>query len=284
MSMLAAQKYGADVTSYGLVPSQNDGMRMLMRSRNFSGKLALVEKDHRELANEPSRYDRFVSIGVHEHAGRDCNEQWIRSIATGLRPGGVGLISATFNMKKRPTNYCTIKHIFPGGPLPHLLLRYTQALIGQTGQMAVCNRHHSLEQQFCRWILSCLDRLPSNELTMTQEVISDMLGVRREGVTEAAGRLQKGGTDPLQPRPHSRTRSLPAGSTGMRMLCGRQRGVCSSDPEHRQAEAASQGRIHLTRFSRSDCDNPPGKHSGSGAGPAPHLLNCDRSRLRVNAR
>ena len=120
LSMLAAQKYGADVTSYGLVASQNDAMRMLMRSRNFQGKLTLVEKDHRELADEPSRYDRFVSIGVHEHAGRDCNEQWIRSIAIGLRAGGIGLISATFNMKKRPTNYCTIKHIFPGGYIPSL--------------------------------------------------------------------------------------------------------------------------------------------------------------------
>jgi len=120
LSMLAAEKYGAEVTSYGLVPSQNDGMRMLMKSRNFHGKLTLVEKDHRELANEPSSYDRFVSVGVHEHAGRDCNEQWIRSIATGLRPGGIGLISATFNMKKRPTNYATIKHIFPGGFIPSL--------------------------------------------------------------------------------------------------------------------------------------------------------------------
>ena len=61
---------------------------MLMRSRNFRGKLKLVEKDHRELAHEPSRYDRFVSIGVHEHAGRDCNEAWIRSIAIGLAPRG----------------------------------------------------------------------------------------------------------------------------------------------------------------------------------------------------
>ena len=87
MSMLAAEKYGADVTSYGLVPSQNDGMRMIMRSRNFRGKLKLVEKDHRELADELSNYDRFASIGVHEHAGRDCNEQWIRSIAIGLRQG-----------------------------------------------------------------------------------------------------------------------------------------------------------------------------------------------------
>jgi CRP-like cAMP-binding protein len=78
-------------------------------------------------------------------------------------------------------------------PLPHLLLRYTQALISQTGQIAVCNRHHSLEQQLCRWILSGLDRLPSSELTMTQELIADMLGVRREGVTEAAGKLQQAG-------------------------------------------------------------------------------------------
>ena len=120
MSMLAAQKYGADVTSYGLVSSQNDAMRSLMRSRNFRGKITLVEKDHRELEDEPSAYDRFVSIGVHEHAGRACNAHWIRSIATGLRPGGIGLISATFNMKKRPTNYCAIKHIFPGGYIPSL--------------------------------------------------------------------------------------------------------------------------------------------------------------------
>src|ERR1035437_7680145 len=77
--------------------------------------------------------------------------------------------------------------------LPHLLLRYTQALLCQTGQIAVCNRHHSLEQQLCRLILSCLDRLPSNELAMTQALIANMLGVRREGVTEAAGKLQKAG-------------------------------------------------------------------------------------------
>jgi cyclopropane-fatty-acyl-phospholipid synthase len=120
MAMLAAEKYGADVTCYGLVDSQNDAMRMLMKARNFSGRLTLVEKDHRELADEPARYDRFVSVGVHEHAGRDCNEQWIRSIAIGLRPGGLGVISATFNMRKRPTNYCTIKHVFPGGYIPSL--------------------------------------------------------------------------------------------------------------------------------------------------------------------
>jgi len=80
-----------------------------------------------------------------------------------------------------------------GGPLQHLLLRYTQALITQMAQTAVCNRHHALEQQLCRWLLLSLDRLPSNELTMTQELIANMLGVRREGVTEAAGKLQAAG-------------------------------------------------------------------------------------------
>jgi CRP-like cAMP-binding protein len=77
------------------------------------------------------------------------------------------------------------------GPLLHLLLRYTQALITQMSQTAVCNRHHSLEQQLCRWLLLSLDRLRGNELAMTQELISNMLGVRREGVTEAAGKLQR---------------------------------------------------------------------------------------------
>jgi CRP-like cAMP-binding protein len=78
-----------------------------------------------------------------------------------------------------------------GGAVMHLLLRYTQALITQMAQTAVCNRHHSVEQQLCRWLLLSLDRLPGNELTMTQELIANMLGVRREGVTEAAGHLQK---------------------------------------------------------------------------------------------
>ena len=79
------------------------------------------------------------------------------------------------------------------GELQHLLLRYTQALLTQMSQTAVCNRHHSVDQQLCRWLLLSLDRLPSNELTMTQELIANMLGVRREGVTEAAGKLQSAG-------------------------------------------------------------------------------------------
>jgi len=79
------------------------------------------------------------------------------------------------------------------GALPRLLMRYTQALITQTGQSAVCNRHHSLEQRLCRWILSCLDRLPASEVTITQEVIGKLLGTRRESITAVAAALQRQG-------------------------------------------------------------------------------------------
>ena len=79
------------------------------------------------------------------------------------------------------------------GLMQRLLLRYTQALLTQTAQTAVCNRHHSLEQQLCRWLLLTLDRIPANELIMTQELVASMLGVRREGITEAAGKLQRAG-------------------------------------------------------------------------------------------
>lgn len=80
-----------------------------------------------------------------------------------------------------------------GGPMQQLLLRYTQALITQMAQTAVCNRHHSIDQQLCRWLLLSVDRLPTNDLTMTQELIANMLGVRRSGVTEAALKLQASG-------------------------------------------------------------------------------------------
>ena len=77
------------------------------------------------------------------------------------------------------------------GDLMEVLLRFTQSLITQMSQTAVCNRHHTIDQQLCRWFLMCLDRLPDNHLTMTQELIANMLGVRREGVTDAAGKLQR---------------------------------------------------------------------------------------------
>lgn len=87
-----------------------------------------------------------------------------------------------------------LKRVFDrGGYMQLLLLRYMQALITQMAQTAVCNRHHSVEQQLCRWLLLSLDRLESEELVMTHELIANMLGVRREGVTEAAGRLQRRG-------------------------------------------------------------------------------------------
>lgn len=94
-----------------------------------------------------------------------------------------------YRMKAQP-----LKNEFNNaGPVMRLLLRYTQALITQMSQTAVCNRHHSVEQQLCRWLLLSLDRLTSNQLNMTQELIANMLGVRREGVTEAAGKLQHAG-------------------------------------------------------------------------------------------
>ncbi len=80
-----------------------------------------------------------------------------------------------------------------GGIVQQLLLRYTQALLTQMCQTAACNRHHSIEQQLCRWLLLTLDRMPSNELVMTQELVANALGVRREGITEAAGKLQRAG-------------------------------------------------------------------------------------------
>lgn len=86
-----------------------------------------------------------------------------------------------------------MKEFNKSGALMHLLLRYTQALITQTTQTAVCNRHHTIDQQFCRWLLLSLDRLDSNELVMTQELIANMLGVRREGVTEATHKIQAEG-------------------------------------------------------------------------------------------
>ena len=86
-----------------------------------------------------------------------------------------------------------MEEFYRAGPMMRLMLLYTQALITQISQTAVCNRHHSIEQQLCRWLLLTLDRLPSNELTMTQELIAGMLGVRREGITETAGNLQRAG-------------------------------------------------------------------------------------------
>lgn len=106
-------------------------------------------------------------------------------------PSRAVIQSAGFGYRMKAKN---LKDEFDrAGPVMHLLLRYTQALITQMSQTAVCNRHHSIEQQLCRWLLLSLDRLSSDDISMTQELIANMLGVRREGVTDAAGKLQRDG-------------------------------------------------------------------------------------------
>jgi CRP-like cAMP-binding protein len=117
-----------------------------------------------------------VGISIFMGGGSTPSRAVVQSAGKGYR------ISANF-----------IKDEFARTPVLHLLLRYTQALITQMAQTAVCNRHHSLDQQLCRWLLLSLDRLQGHELVMTQELIANMLGVRREGVTEAALKLQSAG-------------------------------------------------------------------------------------------
>jgi CRP-like cAMP-binding protein len=121
--------------------------------------------------------DGLVGISVFMGGGSTPGRAVVQSAGHGLRMGAHAL-----------------KEEFEGSPnVMHLLLRYTQALIAQMAQTAVCNRHHSVDQQLCRWLLLSLDRLPGNELQVTQEQIAHMLGVRREGVTESAQKLQKAG-------------------------------------------------------------------------------------------
>jgi CRP-like cAMP-binding protein len=108
-----------------------------------------------------------------------------------------------------------------GGALMRVLLRYTQSFIGQMMQTAACNRHGSLEQRLCRWLLLSLDRSSGGELVMTHELIANGLGVRREGVTEAASRLQREGADSLPPRTHQGARPDLARAAGLRLLWGR---------------------------------------------------------------
>ena len=131
----------------------------------------------------------------------------------------------------------------------HLLLRYTQALITQMAQTAVCNRHHSLDRQLCRWLLLSLDRLQGNELVMTQELIANMLGVRREGVTEAALKLQKRRADPLRARPHHGARPQGARRTHLRVLRRGQEGI-------RPAASRAVGDVATT----SCFGAPPARH------------------------
>jgi len=119
----------------------------------------------------------IVGIALFMGGNSTPNRAVVQSAGKGLRLGATAM-TEEFNR---------------AGPVLHLMLRYTQALITQMSQTAVCNRHHELDQQLCRWLLLSLDRLPGNDLVMTQELIANMLGVRREGVTEAALKLQAAG-------------------------------------------------------------------------------------------
>ena len=129
------------------------------------------------------------------------------------------------------------------GLMQRLLLRYTQALITQMTQTAACNRHHSIEQQLCRWLLLTLDRLPSNELVMTQELVANALGVRREGITEAAGKLQRAGVIRYR-RGHISVlerSGLEAGACECYAVVKKEIGRLLSDVLYRQSPAAVAG-------------------------------------------
>ncbi len=120
MAMLAAEKYGVDVVNYGLVPEQNRIMQERLQQRGLTGRVRIVEHDHRDLMQEPAAYDRYLSVGVYEHAGIAGQPSWIESIATTLKPGGVGMISTTSYIEQFATEFLTIKYVFPGGSVPSL--------------------------------------------------------------------------------------------------------------------------------------------------------------------
>ena len=138
-----------------------------------------------------------------------------------------------------------------GGLMQRLLLRYTQALLTQMCQTAACNRHHSIEQQLCRWLLLTLDRLPSNELVMTQELVASALGVRRESITRGRRQSAARRLHPLPPRPHFRARAVRAGSRRLRVLRRRQEG--NGAPAVRRAvppERAGRRGVKQSRLAR----------------------------------
>lgn len=122
MPVLMAKKFGADVTVYNPVKAQNDFMTERFSAQGLAGRVRLLEKDHRDIAHEAGAYDKFVSIGVQEHCGRDCYRDWIEAIARALKPGGIGVISTTSLMHKEYTNSVITRHIFPGGHIPSLPL------------------------------------------------------------------------------------------------------------------------------------------------------------------
>ena len=115
MAMLAVEKYGVDAVNSCLVPEQNRIMRARLQQRGLTGRVRIVERDHRDLTQEPAAYDRYLSVGVYEHAGFPDQPRWIESIAIALKPGGIGMISTTGYMEQVANEFLTIKYVFPGG-------------------------------------------------------------------------------------------------------------------------------------------------------------------------
>jgi CRP-like cAMP-binding protein len=156
-------------------------------------------------AGDPEKYLYFIGEGIvsKSHVMRDgasaefaiTGREGVIGIAAFLggssTPGQAVVLSPGHAYRLRMERLR--REFDSGSALPDLLLRYTQALMAQTGQIAVCNRYHTAEQRLCRWILSCMDRLSSNDLAMTHERVAEAQGVRREGITTAAGRLQEAG-------------------------------------------------------------------------------------------
>ena len=201
---------GNHVVSRKHAPVQNDILAALP-PENYERVLPAPEAEPLDLdwmvhgAGDPQSYLHFIAVGIITRMFVTENGESAGLAVTGTE-GVIGI--ATFLGGTSTPNQALVTspgyayrlkadllmHEFDEHfPLRHWLLRYTQALVSQAGQSAVCNRLHSIEQQLFRWILSCRDRLPSNELAMTQELISKTLSVRREGLTEAAGGLQKAG-------------------------------------------------------------------------------------------
>lgn len=135
MPLVMAKTYGVDVTVYNPVPRQNEYMRSRFARHGMAERIKVLERDHRDLRDEPEAYDRYVSVGVYEHVGRDGYRDWIESIAVALKPGGIGVLSTTTKMVRQMTEYLTLKYIFPGGHLPSLPL--TLAMMDRFGLTVV---------------------------------------------------------------------------------------------------------------------------------------------------
>ncbi|PIW97121.1 hypothetical protein COZ82_01315 [Candidatus Kaiserbacteria bacterium CG_4_8_14_3_um_filter_38_9] len=120
MTNLMARDYGVTVDTYGIVEGQNKTLLAMASQWGVQDKVTLLEEDHRNLKQRPCTYDRYVSLGVFEHAGKDCQEDWMDSIATSLKEGGIGLLSVMTYSSERYTDFMTTKYIFPGGNIPSI--------------------------------------------------------------------------------------------------------------------------------------------------------------------